>query len=513
MEKRPLAHPDAYRFAPYVAELREFFTTSRLPFGAPEHLPTLLARLSEPGPLFEDLSSLTRSIVLRQGGAMPHADLAKILLAAGTGAELQEPSDPVQFAELLTLVGSVMRRPWNVPSVVSVPSTPGAAAPESAPESTAEATLEPAAAPAPAAGLTALEPAADPAFAEPHQPVLPPKTATVLTFPQESPSTPAAATPAPRSSAPSAIGTALAEERLRTLNAQPHPEPHLPDPFDDEALIPPAHPTQDAAPSRDRRTLVFTLSAAAAILLAAGGLWAYRSQDVYSVQPAATLSATSPQPKPSAAAPTARPRNISTNQNSYAAASAVQPIASAKAPHTRQPDDLIAPPTVLLAYQPPSTAQPQPTGTPIPAAHTPTSSPQLTEVRLPTTGHTLVRRDPDAHIVGDLPIRSAYPLESSARPRAGFKIASGIMAANLLSAPEPSYPTLARLTHTEGQVILQAVVARDGTVSATHVLSGHHLLRGAAQDAVRRWRFRPYSVDGHPVDAATIITVDFRNSD
>ena len=84
------------------------------------------------------------------------------------------------------------------------------------------------------------------------------------------------------------------------------------------------------------------------------------------------------------------------------------------------------------------------------------------------------------------------------------------MAANLLSAPEPEYPRLASLTRVEGQVTLQAVIAKDGRVSIVHVLSGHHLLRGAAVNAVRKWRYRPYIVNGRPVDVATIITVNFQ---
>jgi protein TonB len=83
------------------------------------------------------------------------------------------------------------------------------------------------------------------------------------------------------------------------------------------------------------------------------------------------------------------------------------------------------------------------------------------------------------------------------------------MTGNLVSAPQPGYPLLAKVTHTQGQVVLQAIVARDGTVANAHVIRGHHLLRGAAVDAVRRWRYRPYDVDGHPVEVTTTITVDF----
>ncbi len=88
-------------------------------------------------------------------------------------------------------------------------------------------------------------------------------------------------------------------------------------------------------------------------------------------------------------------------------------------------------------------------------------------------------------------------------------VSSGVMTSHLLLAPAPEYPKMARLTHVEGEVILQAVIARDGTVATTHALRGHHLLRSAAEHAVRRWRYRPYLIEGHPTEVATIVTVEF----
>jgi TonB family protein len=88
-------------------------------------------------------------------------------------------------------------------------------------------------------------------------------------------------------------------------------------------------------------------------------------------------------------------------------------------------------------------------------------------------------------------------------------VAPGVMAANLISAPPPSYPFLARLAHVEGRVTVQAFISRDGVVSATRVLDGHHLLRGAAVAAVRLRRYRPYRVGGQPINVATTVTVDF----
>ena len=91
-----------------------------------------------------------------------------------------------------------------------------------------------------------------------------------------------------------------------------------------------------------------------------------------------------------------------------------------------------------------------------------------------------------------------------------YTVSSGVMSSNLISAPAPEYPVLAKLTRVEGQVIMQAVVSRSGHVVATHVLQGHHLLRGAAEHAVRSWRYRPYVIGGRPTDVETIVFVDFR---
>ena len=88
-------------------------------------------------------------------------------------------------------------------------------------------------------------------------------------------------------------------------------------------------------------------------------------------------------------------------------------------------------------------------------------------------------------------------------------VSSGVMAANLVSGPKPSYPTLASLTRTQGNVVMQAVISKDGTVEELHVIKGHRLLRGAAKNAVRNWRYRPYKIDGVPVEVATIVSVDF----
>src|SRR5947209_2098006 len=114
-----LAIPEeiASRFAPYVRELHELFAMHGVSHGAPADLPILAARLEIPSHLSEDVSSILRSIILREGGTLPHAELIEILALAVAGPEIDTANPAIQpaFRKLLTFVGLVVRRPWNVP--------------------------------------------------------------------------------------------------------------------------------------------------------------------------------------------------------------------------------------------------------------------------------------------------------------------------------------------------------------------------------------------------------------
>jgi hypothetical protein len=88
-------------------------------------------------------------------------------------------------------------------------------------------------------------------------------------------------------------------------------------------------------------------------------------------------------------------------------------------------------------------------------------------------------------------------------------LSSGVMASHLVECQAPSYPKLAKLTHVQGPVLLQAIVSGDGAVELVHVIKGPYLLRGAASKAVRTWRYKPYLLNGKAIEVATIVTVDF----
>ena len=83
------------------------------------------------------------------------------------------------------------------------------------------------------------------------------------------------------------------------------------------------------------------------------------------------------------------------------------------------------------------------------------------------------------------------------------------MEGNLIHRLQPAYPPLAVQTRTQGQVVLRAVISREGTIENLQVVSGHPLLVRAAIEAVRQWRYRPYVLNGEAVEVETQVTVNF----
>jgi protein TonB len=73
----------------------------------------------------------------------------------------------------------------------------------------------------------------------------------------------------------------------------------------------------------------------------------------------------------------------------------------------------------------------------------------------------------------------------------------------------PNYPMLARQMKVQGAVILQALISREGTIQELQVLNGPGILATAAREAVKQWRFKPYYLNGQPVETQARITVNF----
>ena len=71
------------------------------------------------------------------------------------------------------------------------------------------------------------------------------------------------------------------------------------------------------------------------------------------------------------------------------------------------------------------------------------------------------------------------------------------------------YPGIARAARISGTVILQATITKDGDISDIHPLCGPKILQEACVKAVRKWKYRPYLLNGEPVDLQTTITSVF----
>ncbi len=90
-----------------------------------------------------------------------------------------------------------------------------------------------------------------------------------------------------------------------------------------------------------------------------------------------------------------------------------------------------------------------------------------------------------------------------------IRVASRVVEANLIHDVTPQYPPEAGRQRIEGAVVLMAVIGTDGTVKDVRIESGLPILAQAAIDAVKQWRYKPYSVDGEPVEVDSRITINF----
>jgi protein TonB len=93
--------------------------------------------------------------------------------------------------------------------------------------------------------------------------------------------------------------------------------------------------------------------------------------------------------------------------------------------------------------------------------------------------------------------------------KAPVHLPSSLAAGLLIRKVIPQYPQLARAMRAQGTVVLAATITRDGTITNLRVVSGPSVLQQAALDAVSQWRYRPYLLNGQPVDVETTVNVIF----
>jgi periplasmic protein TonB len=90
-----------------------------------------------------------------------------------------------------------------------------------------------------------------------------------------------------------------------------------------------------------------------------------------------------------------------------------------------------------------------------------------------------------------------------------IRVASRVVEANLIHDVAPQYPPEAGRARIQGTVVLLAVIGTDGSVKDVRIESGLPVFAQAAIDAVKQWRYKPYMIDGEPVEVDSRITINF----
>ncbi|RXH56025.1 energy transducer TonB [Granulicella sibirica] len=90
------------------------------------------------------------------------------------------------------------------------------------------------------------------------------------------------------------------------------------------------------------------------------------------------------------------------------------------------------------------------------------------------------------------------------------RVSSGISAGLLLTEIKPVYPRIAVAARQEGTVMIEATISKTGAIESAHVLSGPAMLQGAAIEAVKLARYKPYRLNGEATEVQTTVTVVFR---
>ncbi|HXO38483.1 MAG TPA: energy transducer TonB, partial [Candidatus Acidoferrum sp.] len=89
------------------------------------------------------------------------------------------------------------------------------------------------------------------------------------------------------------------------------------------------------------------------------------------------------------------------------------------------------------------------------------------------------------------------------------RVSAGVTSGLLVRKVNPNYPPLARQARIQGTVVLHAVISKDGAIENLTLVSGHPMLAPAAIDAVKQWKYKPYLLNGEPVEVDTEVQVNF----
>jgi protein TonB len=304
-----------------------------------------------------------------------------------------------------------------------------------------------------------------------------------------------------------------------------------------ESALPAEFGGSDRAATKSHKTIMIGAIAAGLLVVAAGGTWYLRQSSSPAQQTAAaasippvTSSAPAVQPlaknaegpaagnatnanSKSASSPAAPPPQVSSSPVSgQAAAPTAQPLKSAPLEKAAAAE--------LSAYKKLAEPQPQPA-----LQQSQPRKASLGEVHFAAPTITRRAATPESGAADLAPALNGGQVSANdalggglvagnakqpAAPSAPLPVGGDVKQAHLISSVPPTYPTIAKTQHVQGEVRIDALVDATGKVSSMKVVSGPVLLHQAAMDALRQWKYQPAMLDGKPVPMHLTVTVQFR---
>jgi periplasmic protein TonB len=116
---------------------------------------------------------------------------------------------------------------------------------------------------------------------------------------------------------------------------------------------------------------------------------------------------------------------------------------------------------------------------------------------------------PDTNTVASI-VNVPVHVPNPVRETQTLKVSQGVSQGMLIKRVQPIYPAQAKQMHLEGAVQLMASIAKDGSIRSVKQVSGDAILGRSAIEAVRQWKYKPYFLNGEPVEIQTQITVNFK---
>jgi protein TonB len=192
--------------------------------------------------------------------------------------------------------------------------------------------------------------------------------------------------------------------------------------------------------------------------------------------------------------------------------------------------------TTLLVAPPPPPPPPPPPAASAPVKHAAVKVEDTSALKTPTSipkQVKMVKDEPQqaeappsavAGVVGGVPggvaggqaggvlggVLSSTPAYVPPKPNVQrVRVSQGVTSGLLVKKVQPEYPPLARQARIQGSVVLKAVISKTGHVEGLQVVSGHPMLTSSAISAVKQWQYKPYILNGQPVEVETNITVNF----